>query len=103
MRLLVSAMLLVLLAGSAPSPAQPPGTQTKPKDQYLTGLVVNVSDASLTVSRTGKNALTKTFVITTDTRFEGGRPAVGAQVTVRYFTADDGDHAVRVLLRRSPK
>lgn len=75
------------------------------KDQFFTGLVTAVDDDSLTVIRTaaGKNSSTKTFDITAETRFEGGKPQVGARVTVRYVTTEDGDRAVHVIVRRSAK
>ena len=75
------------------------------KDQFFTGLVTAIDDESLTVSRaaTGKNSSTKTFDITAATRFEGGKPQVRARVTVRYVATEDGDQAVHVILRRSPK
>ena len=64
-----------------------------------------VDDASLTVNRTvlGKNSSTKTFTLTAETMFEGGKPQIRSQVTVRYVTTDEGDRAVRVIVRRSPK
>ena len=75
------------------------------KDQFFTGLVTAIDDESLTVSRaaTGKNSSTKTFLVTEATRFEGGKPQVRSRVTVRYVTTEDGDRAVHVILRRSPK
>jgi hypothetical protein len=51
----------------------------------------------------GKTSTTKTFLLTPVTKFEGGMPKLRAQVTVRYVTEDDGDRAVNVILRRSPK
>jgi hypothetical protein len=75
------------------------------KDQFFTGVVTAIDDESLTVSRaaSGKNSATKTFVVTEATRFEGGKPQVRSRVTVRYITTEDGDQAVHVILRRSPK
>lgn len=109
MRFFASGILLVFLASSAPVPSFPQkNDQTataKAKDRYFTGRVMAVEDTTLTVNRRvlGKNSSTKTFVITADTQFEGGRPTVGAQVTVRYVTTDEGERAVHVILRRPPK
>lgn len=81
------------------------GQATAAKDQFFTGLVTAIDDESLTVVRTaaGKTSSTKTFDITAETRFEGGKPQVRARVTVRYVTTDDGDRAVHVIVRPSPK
>jgi len=108
MRFLLTGMLLALLAsGAMLSVAQTstPGAPTQAKDQYFTGRVMAIAETTLTVNRRvlGKDSSTKTFLITSETRFEGGRPQVGAQVTVRYVAADGGDRAIRVIVRRSPK
>jgi len=104
-----SVLLLVLLSSSAVPPGYPQNTvqagTTRAKDQLFTGTVMAVDEASLTVNRTvlGKNSSTKTFILTPDTKFEGGMPKVGAQVTVRYVSTGEGDSAIRVIVRRSPK
>ena len=109
MRFISSGILLAFLASSAPTPSFPQkpaqSTQAKARDQFFTGTVTSIDDTSLTVNRMvlGKNSSTKTFLVTTETRFEGGRPRAGSQVTVRYVTTEDGDRAVHVILRRSPK
>ncbi|PWU02220.1 MAG: hypothetical protein C5B51_21240 [Terriglobia bacterium] len=109
MRFILSGLLLTLLSSSATRPGYPQNTaqagNTQAKDQFFTGIVTAVDDQSLTVNRMvlGKNSSTKTFAVTAETRFEGGRPTVRSQVTVRYVTTDDGDRAVNVILRRSPK
>ena len=105
------AVLVLLLFSAAVAPVFPQtgvvqaGSTPAAKDQFLTGLVTAIDDESLTVSRaaTGKNSATKTFVVNETTRFEGGKPQVRARVTVRYVTTEDGDVAVHVILRRSPK
>jgi hypothetical protein len=109
MRFLLPGIVLVFLASSAPVPSFPQNpvqsAPAKAKDRYFTGSVMAIDDTTLTVNRRvlGKNSSTKTFVITAGTRFEGGRPAVGAQVTVRYVTGEEGERAVHVILRHPPK
>lgn len=109
MRLLLPGIVLAFLASSAPVPSYPqnpvPAAPAKARDRYFTGAVMAIDETSLTVNRRvlGKNSSTKTFVITAGTQFEGGRPAVGAQVTVRYVTTDEGERAIHVILRRPPK
>lgn len=108
MRRTFGVLLLLLTLALPPVFSQTGVVQTgeaPAKDQFFSGLVIAIDDESLTVSRTtsGKNSSTKTFEITTETRFEGGKPQVRARVTVRYVTTDDGDRAVHVIVRRSPK
>ncbi len=109
MRPILTGMLWAVLASSATGPLFPQNAvqagEIKKKDQFFTGVVTAVDDMSLTVRRTvlGKNSSTRTFLITADTRFEGGRPNTNSQVTVRYVSSEDGDRAVRVILRRSGK
>jgi|SRR5579871_1324264 len=110
-RYIIFGLLLAILSSSATLPAHPQNTvqagttQTPAKDQLFTGTVTAIDEESLTVNRTvlGKNSSTKTFILTADTKFEGGMPKVRAQVTVRYVTVEDGDRAVHVIVRRSPK
>ena|SRR5579872_2318305 len=112
MRWLASGILLAVLAMGAPS-SSPAKTAkaaedkaaTKPKDRFFTGSVTATDEASITVNRIvlGKNSSTKTFLVDTDTRFEGGRPQIRSQITVRYVTTDEGERAVLIILRRSPK
>ena len=108
MRFLLSGVLLALLSSSVTGPVYPQSAQaaeSETKDQFFSGTVTAIDASSLTVVRTvlGKNSATKTFLVTAETRFEGGRPKVRADVTVRYVTTDDGDRATHVILRRSPK
>jgi len=83
----------------------PKKAEAKAKDQFFTGFVTAVEESSITVNRIvmGNNSTIKTFLVTGETRFEGGRPEVRSQVTVRYITGEDGERAVHVILRRSPK
>ena len=67
----------------------------------FSGTVTAVTDASLTVARTGSPA-TKSFAITPQTLFEGPKPQVNSRVTVRYVSGDEGDRAVRVIVRPQP-
>ena len=99
--------VLFLLCGTSLCYSQGAGPwgASSAKDQFFTGTVMSVDEASLTVNRTvlGKNSSTKTFILTAETKYEGGKPNVRSQVTVRYITTEDGDTAVRVIVRRSPK
>lgn len=69
-------------------------------DQFFSGVIVEVSEDRITVSRTvlGNESGTRTFIITPETRIEG-KPVEKARVTVRFVTADDGDRAVHIIVR----
>jgi hypothetical protein len=83
--------------------AQGQEQQPKPKDQMFSGTITAIDETSLTATRTGpgKVAATKTFVLTPETRFEGGKPAVNSRVTVRFVTTEEGDRAIHVIVRAS--
>jgi hypothetical protein len=105
-RLLVCVAFGVFLVCGSARPALPQTDNQehkspKLKDQMFSGMVVAIDDASLTASRAGqgKVAATKTFAITPETRFEGGKPAVNSRVTVRYVTTETGELAIHVIVR----
>jgi ribosomal protein S1 len=110
-RLIRSGILLAWLgAGTALYPGTPRAafqdeSQPQPKDQMFSGTVTAVDDTSLTVVRVGqgKVAATRTFDITAETRFEGGKLKVSARVTVRFVTTDEGDRAIHVIVRGTGK
>jgi len=108
MRYVLTGVVWTFLAAGAATPSFPQKPQPAPakaKDQFFTGIVIEIDETSLTVNRMvlGKNSSTKKFLLTSDTQFEGGRPKVRAQVTVRYISTDEGDRAVHIILRRTPK
>jgi hypothetical protein len=94
----------VLLACALPLFAAAPqaGQTQSPKDQMFSGVVTAVSPNSLTAVRIGSKDAT-TFVITEETKFEGGAPQVNSRVTVRYITTEEGIKAVRVIVRGTAK
>jgi hypothetical protein len=94
-------IVAALVSGAAlrPSVAQQPAPAAAP---MFSGVVTAVSATSLTVFRTEPKD-TKTFVITPETKFEGPKPQVNARVTIRYVANDDGDRAVRIIVRAAAK
>ena len=90
---------LVSAAAPRPSVAQQPAPAAAP---MFSGVITAVSAASLTVVRTEPKD-TKTFIITPETKFEGPKPQVNARVTIRYIAADEGDRAVRIIVRPPTK
>ena len=110
MRLWAFVILPAVLASGAPnsSPPAPQSTEEKPKakskNQFFTGNVTAIDDSSITVNRVVLERFRdRDFSAGADTRFEGGRPRIGSQVTLRYVSIDDEKCAVHIILRRSPK
>jgi hypothetical protein len=104
---------LLTSGGWSQSPAHPDksgsskaeGAKSEPKyDETFSGLIVEVSAAKITVSRSilGKPAEKCTFWIKPDTRIEG-KLRVRAKVTVGFVTTDEGDVARLVVVRPAQK
>ena len=96
-----SLVLMLLLAVLLPAFAQDaPSSEPKPKDEFFSGAITAFDDTSVTVLRTvlGKNSETRTFLIAKETRIEG-KLKLKAHVTVRYTRGDDGNHALRIIVR----
>ncbi len=73
------------------------------QDTFFAGNVLEFSGEKITITRTvlGKTQK-RAFRITPDTKVEGRlRPKV--RVTVGYVTDDDGDVAMRIIVRTSQK
>jgi hypothetical protein len=94
--LIVAALLLGVAfrpcAAQQPTPAAP----------MFSGVITAVSAASVTVVRAEPKD-TKTFIVTPETKFEGPKPLVNARVTIRYVASDEGDRAVRIIVRAAAK
>lgn len=86
---------LSLLAQTAPQPAQP--------YEFFSGDVVELTAEQVTVERKvrGKEQQKHTFLLRADTKVEG-KLAVKARVTVGFKTTEEGDIAVRVIVRPKP-
>ncbi len=94
----------MLVTGLLPVRAQGSSPESQPQPQFFSGTITALSDTEVTVIRTvlGKNSATRTFVLTPETRIEG-KPKVKARVTVRYIPDENGDRAVHIIVRPSPK
>jgi hypothetical protein len=68
-------------------------------------VVTVLTEESITLTRTvlGK-ATVRAFAITADTVVEplGGKPKLKQKVTVKWASGENGDRAVKILLRGSP-
>ena len=97
--------VLLALAGSSPVRSQdPPPSAQQPVDQYFAGVVTALADDSITLTRTvlGK-ATVRSFAITAETvvQPEGGKPKLKAKVTVKWVSQENGDRALKIILRGS--
>jgi hypothetical protein len=72
----------------------------QPQDQFFSGIVTALNQSSVTVTRTvlGKESAVRTFVITAETHIEG-KPKLRSRVTVRFVSDENGDRAVRIIVR----
>jgi hypothetical protein len=98
--------VLLALAGSSPVCSQddPPPSAQQPVDQYFAGLVTALAGDSITLTRTvlGK-ATVRSFAITAETvvQPQGGKPKLKQKVTVKWVSEENGDRAVKIILRGS--
>jgi hypothetical protein len=98
--------VLLALAGSNPVRSQdPPASAQQPADQFFAGVVTALTDTSITLKQTvlGK-ATVRTFAMNAETvvQPEGGKPKLKQKVTVKWVSGENGDCAVKILLRGAP-
>ncbi len=101
-RLLWCGVIGVFLTLGVPNGARsqdPPAAQQQ-QDQYFAGIVTDLTETSVTVTRTvlGRSTV-RTFAITAETVIQGGKPKVKSKVTVKWVADEDGDRAVKIILR----
>lgn len=96
--------VFLALAGSHASGSQddPPVAIQQPVDQYFAGLVTALTDDSITVTRTvlGKSTV-RVFAVTAETVVQGGKPKLKSKVTVKWVSGEEGDSALKIILRGS--
>jgi|SRR5580658_4617448 hypothetical protein len=95
--------VLLAVAGASPVRSQdPPPSAQQPADQYFAGVVTALTDDSITLTRTvlGKSTV-RAFVITSETEVKGGKPKLKQKVTVKWVSGENGDRAVKIILRGS--
>jgi hypothetical protein len=105
-RLLLCGVISVLLALASANRlrSQDPAPAAQPHDQFLAGTITALSDTSITVTRTvmGKDSTIRTFAITPTTEIKG-KPKMDWRVTVRFVSEENGDRAVRIIVRGPPQ
>ncbi len=95
---------LTLLASAQPTAASDLVSKPAPKYKFLSGTVVDVNADSVVVRRSpfGKPPEVRKFRLTPETRIEGILKAK-ARVTVGFTPSEEGDTAVRVIVRTPAK
>ena len=103
--LIFAILLLALTAPPGVCGQQEPAEKEKdekeePSYEFFSGIVAEFQSGRLTVTRviSGKAPEKKSFLLKPDTRIEGKLKSK-VRVTVGYVTLDDGDVAVRVVVR----
>ncbi len=78
--------------------------ESNPQDEFFSGTVQELSETSVSVSRTlpGKSAETRVFSVDSETVIEG-KLKKQVRVTVGYRTRDGQEHAWRIIVRESPE
>lgn len=104
-RLLLSSAIgvLLILAGSDPARGQSPApASAQQADQFFAGIVTALADDSITITRTalGKSTV-RVFAITPETVVQGGKPKLKSKVTVKWMAGENGDCALKIIMRGS--
>ncbi len=91
-----------LLCGTAPGPAVAQQEKAPARGGMFSGSITAMTETTLTVTSTASKT-SRSFAITPETRFEGPKPQVNSRVDIRFVTTDEGDRAVRVIVRGPAK
>jgi hypothetical protein len=81
-------------------PAQEPAPTAEPSYEFVSGTITDLPSGRIVVNRAliGKPPENRTFLITGDTKVEG-KLKEGARVTVGFKPSEEGDVAVRIIVR----
>jgi hypothetical protein len=102
---LVEAIFVCALAAmGVPVQAQQEQPQTAPSYEFVSGTITDLPPGGIVVNRAllGKPPENRTFIINAETKVEG-KLKTHARVTVGFKTTDEGDVAVRIIVRSSSK
>lgn len=100
----VIGVLLALTGSNTVRGQDPPPSAQQPVDQFFAGVVTALADDSITLTRTvlGKSTV-RSFAISAETAVQpqGGKPKLKQKVTVKWVSGENGDRAVKIILRGS--
>ena len=100
-RIVASAIVFTVAPWALAQESEPPPTQkARPQDTFFSGYVVSVAADKLTVARRTLtlSAVTKVFLLDSGTRIDG-KLQPKARVTVKFEKTEEGEHAVRIIVR----
>lgn len=87
-------------------PAQEPPPAAEPNYEFVSGTIAELPPGRIVVNRAllGKPPENRTFIVNGETKIEG-KLRVKARVTVGFKPSEEGDVAVRIIVRsnQSPK
>lgn len=91
---------LLLALGTRHTQAQEQAPAAEPNYEFVSGTVTEMPPGRIVVNRAviGKPAEERTFLINGETKVEG-KLRTKARVTVGFKTTDEGDIAVRIIVR----
>ena len=92
--------MFLVLGGLQPVRCQDPPIEQPQADQFFAGVVTALNEDSITLTQKvlGKPTVRK-FAITPETVVEGGKPKLKSKVTIKWVNDDNGDRAVKIMLR----
>src|SRR3954452_5278474 len=98
--LLRTALALRLLNHPFRAPQQQAPCPEEPNYEFVSGIITELPPGKIVVNRAllGKPPETRTFVINGDTKIEG-KLRTKARVTVGFKASDEGEVAVRIIVR----
>lgn len=93
---------LVLCLVASGSTAQEPPPPTDGNYEFVSGTITDLPPGKIIVNRAvlGKPPEDRTFLITAETKVEG-RLRTSARVTVGFKPSDEGDVAMRIIVRNA--
>ncbi len=98
--LLRALLTLTLLSNAVCALQEQTPAPGEPNYEFVSGVIVELPPGRIVVNRAvlGKPAEARTFLINQDTKVEG-RLRNGVRVTVGFKPSDEGDVAVRIIVR----
>ena len=98
---LIRALLIVTMSSTLlPAAQEQSPAPGEPSYEFVSGVITDLPSGKIVVNRAllGKPAETRTFIINPDTKIEG-KLRVKARVTVGFKPSEEGDVAIRIIVR----
>lgn len=100
----VFAFALLLSESGYARTAQEQPQQSAESYEFFSGTIAELPEGKITISRSvlGSPPETRSFILTADTKIEG-KLKVKARVTVGFKPSENGDVAVRIIVRQQQR